>query len=668
MSAIHIRELLYLEDVALQALPRLHRIQFDNDEIVEVFRNTTRYSALFWKVFHQFPNAQILPQHHISVVLNGEELNTSSHRKLATNILRSVVKDHNLLYPEQKEPLLKALTRAQLDAQKALAVITEADVISLDILDFIQISSHPDVIALRESAKAGHITISYAYEKAEKLIRTLVIFDDNNLAKAVRSNMVRINQVMQCVLFRGFPSEVDGTIYPHANWSNYTRGNRSFYQLVSDSRTAAKSHYYAGSALEDSEYNARKFQLFSMVLEHIVYQDCGSTDYTPWLIRGECFDESGALEYSGDLSRLVGKYYCEERGGPLKVLQGNEKNLISRIIYLRSVHKCKHKDPHAVCHVCMGEMSHNFSRFHNVGHLSSTTLTRILTQSVLSFKHVNTSSKTAKILLAEAERRYLNNGKDGSAIYLTAPRPGYRIFLSVIRDQVPGLLDLDKLSDLPQVSLTRIACITDIKIRVVTPDGEIVEDLLKTRVKSEGTMMSRDFLAHVAKHGWVIESDNNFQFDMTHWDFDQALLVAQNKEESVVDLVSEVEKIVQSNQDLHKQRLVKENAPDIVLTELFEKVNNKFNVNIICFEVIIYGLMCASTTSFALSRNAKKPVLGISRLLTVHRSAGSMMAFQEHRAAIFNPGYRYLGHRPDSPMDVFLNPQEVIEAYYGPQS
>ena len=668
MSAIHVRELLYLEDAALQTLPRLHCIQFDNDEVVEVFRNTTRYSALFWKVFHQFPQAKILPQHHISVVLNGEELNTSSHRKLATNILRSVVKDHNLLYPEQKEPLLKALTQAQSDAQKALAVITEADVISLDILDFIQISSHPDFITIRENAKAGHTTIPYAYEKAEKLIRTLPVFDDNNLAKAVRSNMVRINQVMQCVLFRGYPSEVDGTIYAHANWSNYTRGNRAFYQLVSDSRTAAKSHYYAGSALEDSEYNARKFQLFSMVLERIVYQDCGSTDYTPWMVRGECFDESGALEYSGDLPRLIGKYYCEARGEPLKVIQGNEKNLLNKVIYLRSVHKCKHKDPHAVCHVCMGEMSHNFSRFHNVGHLSSTTLTRILTQSVLSFKHVNTSSKTAKILLAEAERRYLNSGKDGSAIYLNAPQPGCRVFLSVIRDQVPGLLDLNKLSDLSQVSLTRISCVTDIKIRMVSPDGEIVEDLLKTRVKSEGTMMSRDFLAHVAQHGWVVESDNNFQFDMTHWNFDQAILVAQNKEESVVDLVGEVEKIVQSNQDLHKQRLVKENAPDIVLTELFEKVNNKFNVNIICFEVIIYGLMCASTTSFALSRNAKKPVLGISRLLTVHRSAGSMMAFQEHKAAIFNPGYRYLGHRPDSPMDVFLNPQEVIEAYYGPLS
>ena len=668
MTPIHIRDLLYQDDAALQQLPTRHAIQFDDGQIVEVFRNTTRYSALFWTVLREYPNTQILPAHHISVVLGDDELNTSSHRKLATNILQSVVRDYNLLHPEQKEPLLQALTKAQSDAQRVLAVITEADVISLDILDFIQISSHPDFVGLRERAKAGQVTISFAYEQAEKLIRTLPVFDDNNLAKAVRSNMVRINQVMQCVLFRGYPSEVDGTIYGHANWSNYTRGNRSFYQLVSDSRTAAKSHYYAGSALEDSEYNARKFQLFSMVLERIRYEDCGSTDYTPWMVRGDCFDESGALEYSGDLPRLIGKYYCEERGGPLKVIKGTEKNLINRMIYLRSVHKCKHKDPHAVCHICMGEMSHNFSKHHNVGHLSSTTLTRILTQSVLSFKHVNTSSKTAKILLAEAERRYLNNGKDGSAIYLNRPREGYRVFLSVMRDQVPGLLDLDKLSDLSQVSLTRISSITDIKIRVITPDGEIVEDLLKTRVKSEGTMMSRDFLVHVAKHGWVIESDNNFQFDMSAWDFDQALLVAQNKEESVVDLVSEVEKIVQSNQDLHKQRLVKENAPDIVLTELFEKVNNKFNVNIICFEVIIYGLMCASTTSFALSRNAKKPVLGISRLLTIHRSAGSMMAFQEHKSAIFSPGYRYLGYRPDSPMDVFLAPQEVVETYYGPQS
>lgn len=663
-GAYHVRELIQLNDDQLSLLPDLHDVVYDDGTQHPSYRNETRYSALFWNIFKAYPNSRISFSHHIASILQGDALDAGTHNKLCTNILRTIVHEENLFLPEQKEPLLKLIYKTISSAQSMLTTMTEEDVISLDILDFVMIANHPNILALKYASQKDEKKISFAYEQAHKEILTNHDFDNNNLAKAVRAKMVRVNQVMQCVLFRGFPSEVEGTIFKKAIWTNYTTGNCGFYELVADSRTAAKSHLYSDSALKDSEYNARKFQLYAMVLEKIVYQDCGSEDLMPWLVKGKLKDTSGATLYGGDLPLLIGKYYKIEKTDSYKVIKGDEEDLVGKTIWVRNTLTCKHPNGHEVCHVCAGKLSENISRFDNLGHFGTVSITRLLSQTILSFKHVNTSSIMTMITLDDYTKKYLNPGVKGEGFFLNKFKKGLKVYLSVARDDAPGLLDLNAIDNIAQLSLPRISAISQIKICFIDEDGCIEEVLLSTKVKQASAMLSRELLSYLSLHGWAVDADNNFRFDMGSWDYQQPILVMQNKEESVVDLVDQVEQMVQSNQQLHKKRLVVENAPMVLLQELFDLVNSKFQVNIFCFEVVVYGLMTKSKESFALARNAKEPVLGISRSLMIHRTLGPAMDFQAHEEALFNPAYFFTGERPDSVMDVFLAPRDVIDAYY----
>lgn len=668
LNSFHIRELVMMHHDQLAHLPDHHAIIYDDGTSYPSYRNETRYSALFWPIFKAYPNSQITYNHHIASILKEDVLDAGTHNKLCTNILRSIVRDEGLVLPEQKEPLLKLIYKTISTAQSMLTTMTEEDVISLDILDFVTLANHPKILALKYEAQADPDKIKYAYETIHKEILSNPDFDNNGLAKAVRSKMVRINQVLKCVAFCGFPSEVEGTIFKKPIWTNYTTGNCGFYELISDSRAAAKSHLYSESALKDSEYNARKFQLYAMVLESIVYDDCGSDDLLPWLVKGKTVDSSGTQLYGGDLPLLVGKYYKVEKTDQYKIIEGNEQDLIGKTIWMRTTLTCKHPNGHAVCHVCAGKLSDNISRFDNLGHFGTVSITRLLSQTILSFKHVNTSSVMTQITMDDYARKFLNSGTRGEGFFLNKTKKGVKLYLSVARDDAPGLLDLNAIENIGQLSLPRISKISNIKLCFVDSDGCIEEILLPTKVKQAESMLSRELLSYLAIKGWSVDIDNNFKFDMADWDYEQPILVMQNKEESVVDLVDQVEQMVQSNQQLHKKRLVIENAPMVLLQELFDLVNSKFQVNIFCFEVVVYGLMTKSKESFALARNAANPVLGISRSLMIHRSLGPAMDFQAHEEALFNPAYFFAGERPDSVMDVFLAPKDVIENYYGPQT
>lgn len=661
--AYHVRDLLDLPDEEIKKLPIEHSITFDNGISVESTRNATIYSHYFWSIFRSYRDVRILPVHHVLTVLRGRALDASTHLKLCTQILKSTVTDMGLFLPIQKEPLLELIMKTISDVMGKLSVDTEENVTSIDILDFIEITHHEKIKALREQCYLDPRRIKYAYDETIKIIETEACFHDNGLAKAVRAKMVKANQVTQCVGFRGYCTEVDGSIFRKPNWSNYVSGNRNLYDFVADSRTAAKSHYYADTALKDSEYMARKFQLFATIVEHIVYEDCKSDKHMHWIVGGEKKDSSGTVIYPGDLEFLIGKYYLQEGDTEYKCIEGNEKHLIGKPIKYRSVLYCKTPNPHHVCHVCTGKLSENISRFANIGHLGSVSTTKDLTQSILSIKHVNTSSTMIKIMLMEHELKFMNTGVDGTAFYLNAEVKKMSPYLTVARDEVPGLVDLDLIDDIDRVSLQRISQTNKVNLTVMS-NGREIEVQLNVSQKLKPSMMSRELLCYLKVHGWKTNDQNDFIFDMQAWDPTWPLFVMPNKEESFVDLAAAVDTLVRSSQKMIQKRLAKD-APAILLQELFDLVNSKMRTNILSFEIIVYALMVESTTSYGMARGAVDPVLGLGEPLTKFRSLGQAMAYQSQSETITNPANFFKGRRPDSPMDVFLAPKEVVAAYPG---
>lgn len=655
------RELVNWSNEAVMSLPLRHQVQFDDGEIIETFQNETVYSHMFWQIFKPYPKARILKSHHIRTILGKESLTTDTHTKLCSKIFRSIVEDENLFLPEQKEPLLALIYKTISGSMSRLSILSEENVTSIDILDFIEIAKHPEIERLRIEAYQDSSKIKYAYEETIKIIENEPRFVDNGLSKAVKSKMVKANQVVQCVVFRGFATEVDGAIFPEPIWSNYTFGNTTFADFVKDSRTAAKSHFYSDTALKDSEYMARKFRLFSTVLERIVYEDCGSTNHVSWLVKGEEKDSSGTIIYPGDLPFLLGKHYLSEDGKTYLSIEGNEKHLIGKVIKLRTLLYCKTPDPHAVCHVCAGKLSENISRFANIGHLGSVTTTKETTQNILSIKHVNTSSTALKILLGDHERQFMNTGAQGSAYYLNKSLKALQPKLTFLRDEAAGLIDLAIIDELNQIRLPRISQTTTVKLSTLQK-GIPYDITLNVRQKTKPSMMSRELLEYIKEKRWDVDDHNNFVFDMKDWDFDQPLLVMQNKEESYVDLANQINVLVQSSQKMVQKRQVKD-APKLLLQELFDLVNSKLRVNILSFEIMIYALMVESPTNYALSRNAKDAVLGVAELLIKFRSLGAALAYEDMHETLSNPANFYQGRRPDSPLDVFFAPKEVVQKY-----
>lgn len=663
MTVYLIRDLVHASEDAIRQLPLVHSIQFDDGEVMQVRWKETFYSWFFWELFQPFPNTRILKHHHVKTVLKGRVLNADTHRTLCTNIFKSLVQDEGLSKPYQKEPVLEHIYRRISTAMNELSLETEENVTGLDVLDFIQIAKHPKVEELRAETFQDPRKIKYAYNKTIDIIEEEPEFKDNGLAKAVRAKMVKSNQVTQCVVFRGYGTEVDGGIFNKPIWGNYTFGNTNLYDFVADSRTAAKSHYYSDTALKDSEYMARKFQLFCASVEHVVYEDCGSVKYMPWIVQGEKKDSSGETIYRGDLPFLVGKEYLEEGSTELKVIDGSEKHLIGRQIKFRSVLYCNTANPHHVCHRCVGKLSENISRFANIGHLGSVSTTKDLTQNILSIKHVNTSSTMLKVFLGDHESKFMNVGVEGTAFYLNQSLSSVSPKLTVAHDEAQGLVDLEVIDDIDHVSLARISEVKRILL-TTTSHGRQFDVQLDVTQKSKASMMSRELLCYLKVHGWKTDDQNRFVFDMSHWNYSWPLFVMPNKEESFVDLAAAVDTLVRSSQKMLQKRLIKD-APAVLLQELFELVNSKLQINILSFEIIVYALMVESTKSYAMARNAPNPVLGVAELLTNYRSLGNALAYQKQNDTLQDPFNFFQGKRPDSPMDVFLAPREVVEAYPG---
>lgn len=660
----HVRDLLNKDDAFYENLPVIHQIKFDNGETKLCYRSETLYSSWFWGLFNNYPSTRICYRHHLNSVLKGKPLGTSSHLELCSAILKDIVLSNGLIQSIQKEPILKAIYEAISNAQRKLIYATKRTPISIDILDFTKIATHPRVLKFKEEAYYDHAKIKYSYEGISKFITTSPEFVDNGLAKMLRAGMVRENQVLQCVAFRGFATEVDGKIYQTPIWSNYVMGNRSLSAYAMDSRTAAKSHFYSDASLKDSEYRARVFQLYGVVLQNIVYEDCGSTKLKPWLVKGPVFDASGTKIYPGDLSLIIGKYYKIDETDELKAIQGDETHLIGKTIWLRTVLGCKAHDVHTACHICVGELHHNISRFDNLGHLGIVTTTGQFTQNILSIKHVNMSSVVIQILLGEFERKYLNVGALGDGFYLNRPDKfgkNTKLSVSVIREEAPGLRDVAEMDVSEQISLSRISQTNHLRLVYENTDHHQIDVTVGVKVKKSPSMLSRYAVDYIHEHGWTVDESNNFVFDMKDWDYEHPFLVLQNKEVSFVDLADEVRTMIQSSQKVFKNR-VKENAPFILLQELFDLVNSKLKINILSFEAIIYGLIVESENSIAMGRHSENQTLGIADTLVTHRSLGPALGFQGHDKALFSPLYHAKGKRPDSIMDSFLNPREVVEA------
>jgi len=651
---------IYNMKIEVDSLPNQFTLRFPDNSIVKATKNKMIYTNFFWDVLRKYPLIPISKDFYVDEVLGGDPLTGSTHTALIDKIYVAFLEAYNVTDPIEKEGILEDFYTLTVRLQNELPKYTSTHVTTIDILDFIELVDHPVISEQIDKTINTYKSINECYDVVRDVVYNDCNFRHNSVVVAVNAKLVSINQVLQAVAVRGKVTEVDGSILPNAVMSNLTNGLTNLYDFVAESRSAAKSLYFSDSKISDSENIARKLQHLGIVVEDLEYHDCGTQEYLDWTVQGPRYDENGNISYKGDLTFMIGKYYLNDEG-TLTAITGEDPNLYNKTIKVRSVLYCKCSNPHNVCIYCFGELGYNKSRFANLGHLSVVTLTQILTQSILCTKHLDFSSLGASIVLNDLTRKYFKTDKEKTVYILNSHLSMLDTKISITMGQLPGLEDIKNIDTKDGIIPSRISAIEYINISY-SNNGIITEETVYLAQDNKRVVLTKKFLWYLKINGWKSNNRNDFIFDLSKWDFSEPIFSLPAIEYSYSDHSNNIGSLVESSIKHIKSRCT-DKASQIVLLELFSLVNSKININLSLLEVIVYAISIPGFDNYHMGRMNNSTKLGVGSAIIRNRSLGIAYTNITIDKTITSPRSFFKENRPDSILDVYIDPKNYLEHY-----
>lgn len=661
MIKIHVRDIINTKTEELwdDLPPEFILVDDYNEEFVTNNRKTI-YTSYYWDIIRAYPNIKIKRAHHLDYILEKLPFGAKTHRMLIDSFYKDIAQAYNLNTPSTRDGLNELIYRVNNNAYNELSVRLAAYVTSIDILDFIEVVDIPEIKAAITDTPKTREGIENSYSVTKDALLNSPLLEANPIAKATRFGTANMNQALQCLAARGFNTDVDDTIFPIPITNSYLAGMRSLYDSMVESRLAAKSQLFTKAPLEQTEYFARRLQIISMVVQNMHYTDCGSTKYLNWTVVGEGENIGGNNKYKGDLNLLIGKYYLDEDTKTLKQIEGNETHLVGKTIKLRSVIAgCNHPDPTGICSVCYGELAQNIPPGANVGHINAATLNREASQNVLSIKHVENSASNDAIIIDSSRVKFFTVNKTKDKYLLTKGCLSGGYSLEIPRESITSLKDLLTNSVISMSDISRVVSLSEVGFI----KGTNVEEVTISQ-GNRRAIFTREFIEFVKKHGYQINSRNNFVFNLKGWSYDIPIFYLPSKQSSNFDHAMLVAKLIEGTaKDAVKERSTEGGVIDAFI-ELFYTANSRLNIKFSVLETIFYAYMSkGGSGKNARLPKAGDPMLGTaSSILNKNRSLGAAMAYKDHRFVINSPASFYKLGRQNHKLDVFLAPREVIDS------
>jgi hypothetical protein len=659
---------------------------FDNGEELQTSSRPTLYSSYGWDFHRKYPKTPLLPHHHVSHVLGKGRLAAGTHLKLLGNIVRTVFETYTTDEPinlgilskmayrimnvirrfRKKEDETVNLDQLSEMAYRIMNVMyndlsykCEEYVTSLDITDMIQVLDHPEIVASKLDAAPTEESIKRIHTAIETALMKDPVLYENQVAKAVRSKLANMGQVLQSVGPRAFIQDTDGHIFPRPVMRSFVEGLRAFHDSLIESRQAGMALAYSKAPLEQTEYFSRRLQLICQTVRNLHMGDCGSTEYLYWTIRGEVI-ENGKMVRKSDLELLVGKYFVNADGG-LSCIRRQDRHLIGHTLKLRSPLHCAHPDPYGICSTCFGELAYNIPEGSNIGQTCGTSMTQQSSQNVLSTKHYVGGSSVSPIHLDDFERQFLEAAQDKKSYLLSQKLKGKRVRLIIPQQFASNFTDILDVKDVNQLNITRISELPSIGI--IVGEGESAEPVpLDVSVDKRLASMTYPLLAYIKQVGWSYTEKQNYSIDMSGWDWTRPILELPMKNYNMSEHAAVIAEILEASmKDAEKRDMA--DAVDPTMADLFDHVNSRLHVNLAVLEVVLYAAMVRSARNgdYGLPKVGTDRGLGVMDLTIENRSLAAKMAYEHQKDTILSPRNYITPNRMDHPFDALLMPAEVLE-------
>lgn len=666
MMRVHARDLLIFQPAELEeVLTGRFILVFDDGEIETNVRETM-YSAYSWLFHKLYPATPLLTSHFVTTALKGKRLSTQTHLTLLGNAMWSV-HDAYLNNGEEvdRDHLAQLVYQITNQMYNELTQRSEPYVTSLDITDFMEVMAEPTIAAAKANLQPTEASIAETYEIALKTIKTSPTLAHNPLSKIVRSGLANDNQVLQCVIARGFVTDTDSHQFRHPILRGFAEGLRLFHDIFIESRSASKALVFSKTPLQEAEYFSRRLQLVCQIVKNLHRGDCGTNSYFYFPVRDEIRDDLGHVEFEGDLKRIIGKYYLDEKDNRLKSIKITDTHLIGKTLKMRSVRHCAHPDPYGVCEICFGEMGAQVPDGTNLGHMCCTSMTQKSSQSVLSVKHLDGSAAIEGIRIEDWQRPYLATTADGMSYILSPKLAGKPIKLVIPAAAATGITDVMTVDRVENLNITRVSELKDIGL-IIGHSNELVEEIsIPVRLGRRLSSMTYPLLRQIREKNFEVDRAGNFVVDMEGWKMNQPILTLPMKHFNMSDHSKEIANILESSvKEMVKRD--KEISPDSFTIEVHDVINSRLDVNLAVTEVVVLGAMIQSAEehNYFLPKPWTQSGLGVMEKTMDYRSLSANMAYEGHLDVFLDPMSYLLKTRPDHPFDLLLEPSLIYEKDY----
>jgi len=618
-------------------------IRFCDGYVHNMFYKDIIYNYYIWQLYKLCPSVPILYEHTISKYLENNYYNADTHITLLEKNFRHIVATLNIKTYNEKEPLLKMSYNIVNMIYNDIIFNIPEYVTTIDAIDFIEVVELDEIKKIHANLKPTPISIEEAYNKIANVLNS-INDTENMFIHAYKSKTINQNQANQCIGPRGFVTDVDRTVYKQPIMSGFIRGLNTIYEVAAESRTAAKANMANDTQIAKSEYISRRLQLLSMYVTKVIYGDCGSQEYMDILVT------------KGTIRNFAGKYYLDD-DNKLKVVKGDEKHLEDKILRFRTIFGCKLENPHHVCSTCLGDISTTFENNSNLGNLVVMYVMEKLSQAVLSTKHLTHSVKAGEVHFEPLTAKYFYINKENN-LYLQKDVDTKGLSIVLPSKDVPKLIDVINLAH-NRISVEKIGDISQVYF-VNETKNKVIKDRVSVAYNDRYCNITQEFLAYIKNNIVLSDARGNFVINLDNWDKSKPMFNMPMKEDNLINFVTNFASIVESETKKLKSPYEKADT-------LFTFLNKKLNINFSIVEIITYSssVYNRALQDYRLPRGSIHMATEKAKTISYGRSLSHLFSLQEQIEPIFagNGDIFDPTNREDHPMDIFFDPQGVIDAY-----
>ena len=309
--------------------------------------------------------------------ISGDDLNDVFNRLLTR------IKEDGNDFEFYRNSIYKVLNEINNFSTKSNALVGN----TIDYLDFLQAEEEdPDAknlfnVTIPKGLQFNEIEKIFS-DKSKALEKYFNEHPNRNLSPFTRSKTgINFKQATQTLAFIGLKPTFNGTVIPKCVTSNFLKGLdkiEDWFIISKGARLALATNY---KMVRVSGYLTRKLSLLMIDAWHDNdIEDCGTKHYINYHVENE-----------DKLKMINGRNYYDIIDGKadydhMKTINPDtDKYLIGKTIALRSPVTCTSKH---VCKACYGKYLSEINKNLNTGLVSVLLLTNVLTQRLLSAKHL----------------------------------------------------------------------------------------------------------------------------------------------------------------------------------------------------------------------------------------------------------------------------------------